>query len=158
MHLNCNIWAPRHSDNTTYSGYRVCRGIRGIVCVAKTQLPNLQRLRIAVQAYVETGGVPTPAEMSTLEPVLPRLPGFASISVGDSFGDAFYSSTEFKLSQVATRYESQNISISQLVWKIKSFLFTLLKERASCTSPYCNAMHVRCVDHFSHACMYFDSS
>jgi hypothetical protein len=63
-----------------------------------------QRLQIAVSHFVEYGTVPTPEEMAKLEPVLPFKKRFVSLTIGDRFGDTFFSATEFKLAQVATKF------------------------------------------------------
>lgn len=53
---------------------------------------------------MERGTVPTPEEMAQLEPVVWPRRSFVHVSVGDRFGDTFFSATEFKVAQMATKF------------------------------------------------------
>eukprot|EP00038_Savillea_parva_P023718 m.42159 g.42159 ORF g.42159 m.42159 type:complete len:486 (+) comp6234_c0_seq1:2383-3840(+) len=75
---------------------------RAVTCLILEEF-NTERLRIAVQHYVNDGSVPTPTEMGSMEPVFPWYRSF-TLTVGDTFGETFRCTSELRLAQVASRF------------------------------------------------------
>lgn len=105
-HIYCNYRAVTCLvlEQFNYEVYRLSTLSLSVLVDSNVFTVPPQRLRIATCQYIESGTVPSPAEMSVLEPILWFGSRFVSLTVGDRFGESFYSATEFKLAQVATKY------------------------------------------------------